>query len=258
MNVKDIKYAFGTQFPTKSSGTCTIIKYENARNIYVMFEDGTLTKVTGGNLCSGSISNPNRPTVFGFGINDAGLEDSTDKRYVLWNSIIRRSYSEVYHKSKPSYKDVRVSEDWRRLSNFIKDIEKLPNFDLAVSENWELDKDLLGGDQKLYSNNTCCFLPRELNTLFTSESKKGLKKGVFYNKRLGKFTVSINRGGKVRSHIGVYKTEEEAHFNYCKEKQKHLDSLILKYGDKLPQNVKFKLKDWFIKQNMMEDIKVDN
>ena len=38
MNVKDTKYAFGTQFPTKSSGTCTIIKYENARNIYVMFD----------------------------------------------------------------------------------------------------------------------------------------------------------------------------------------------------------------------------
>ena len=258
MKVKDTKYAFGTQFPTKSSGVCTVIKYQNAKNVYVMFDDGTLAKVTSSNLSTGRIKNPNKSTVFGFGINDAGLEDSTDKRYVLWNSIIRRSYSEVYHKSKPSYKDVRVSEDWRRLSNFIKDIEKLPNFDLAVSENWELDKDLLGGDQKLYSNNTCCFLPRELNTLFTSESKKGLKKGVFYNKRLGKFTASINRGGKVRSHIGVYETEKSAHTAYCKETQKHLDSLILKYGDKLPENVKFKLKDWFINQITQEGVKVDN
>ena len=258
MSIKNAKYVFGTQFQTKSSGVCTVIKYQNAKNVYVMFEDGTLAKVTSSNLSTGRIKNPNKSTVFGFGINDAGLEDSTDKRYVLWTSIIRRSYSEVYHKSKPSYKDVRVSEDWRRLSNFIKDIEKLPNFDLAVSENWELDKDLLGGDQKLYSNNTCCFLPRELNTLFTSESKKGLKKGVFYNKRLGKFTASINRGGKVRSHIGVYKTEKEAHFNYCKEKQKHLDSLILKYGDKFPQNVKFKLKDWFINKIKSSENYVDN
>lgn len=258
MSIKNAKYVFGTQFQTKSSGVCTVIKYQNAKNVYVMFEDGTLVKVTSSNLSTGRIKNPNKSTVFGFGINDAGLEDSTDKRYVLWTSIIRRSYSEVYHKSKPSYKDVRVSEDWRRLSNFIKDIEKLPNFDLAVSENWELDKDLLGGDQKLYSKNTCCFLPRELNTLFTSESKKGLKKGVFYNKRLGKFTASINRGGKVRSHIGVYETEEEAHFNYCKEKQKHLDSLILKYDDKLPNNVKLKLKDWFTNQVIPKGVKVDS
>lgn len=256
MSVKDTKYAFGTQFHTKSSGVCTVIKYENARNIYVMFEDGTMKKVTGGNLCSGSISNPNRPTVFGFGINDAEIE-ATDKRYVLWSSIIRRSYSEVYHKRKPSYKDVRVSEDWRRLSNFIKDIEKLPNFDLSISENWELDKDLLGEGQKLYSKGTCCFLPRELNTLFTSESKKGLKTGVFYNKRLGKFTASINRGGKARSHIGVYEKEEEAHFNYCKEKQKYLDSLILKYDDKLPENVKLKLKDWFTNQITLKGVEVD-
>lgn len=258
MSIKNAKYVFGTQFQTKSSGVCTVIKYQNAKNVYVMFEDGTLAKVTSSNLSTGRIKNPNKSTVFGFGINDAGLEDSTDKRYVLWTSIIRRSYSEVYHKSKPSYKDVRVSEDWRRLSNFIKDIEKLPNFDLAVSENWELDKDLLGGDQKLYSKNTCCFLPRELNTLFTSESKKGLKKGVFYNKRLSKFTASINRGGKVRSHIGVYETEEEAHFNYCKEKQKHLDSLILKYDDKLPNNVKLKLKDWFTNQVIPKGVKVDS
>lgn len=258
MSVKDTKYAFGTQFQTKSSGVCTIIKYENARNIYVMFEDGTVTKASGGNLCSGSISNPNRPTVFGFGINDAGLEDSTDKRYVLWSSIIRRSYSKVYHENKPSYKDVRVSEDWRRLSNFIKDIENLPNFDLALSENWELDKDVLGGNQKLYSKETCCFLPRELNTLFTSESNKGLKKGVFYNKRLGKFTASINRGNKGRSHIGVYETENEAYSSYCSEKQKHLDNLILKYEDKLPDNVKFKLKDWFLNDVITSRIEVEN
>lgn len=257
MKVKDTKYAFGTQFPTKSSGVCTVIKYENARNIYVMFEDGTITKVTGGNLCSGSINNPNRPTVFGFGINDVKLMDFTDKRYVLWHSIIRRAYSEVYHKNKPSYEDVRVSEDWRRLSNFIKDIEKFPNFDMVVSENWELDKDVLGDGKKLYSKDTCCFIPRELNTLFTRESTKGLKTGVSYNKRLGKFVSSINKGNGSK-HIGVFKTEDEAHSVYCKEKQKHLDSLILKYDDKLPQNVKFKLKDWFINKIKSSENYVDN
>lgn len=248
MHVKDTKYAFGTQFITKSSGVCTVIKYENSRSIYVMFEDGTVTRVSGGNLCSGSVSNPNRPTVFGFGINDVEIKDYTDKRYVLWHSIIRRSYSEVYHKNKPTYKDVSVCENWKYLSNFIRDVEQMPNFDMALSENWELDKDLLGGDKRLYSKDTCCFLPRELNTLFNRESSKGLKTGVSYNKRLGKFVSSINKG-RGSKHIGVYLTEDEAHYSYCKEKQKHLDSLILKYEDKLPDNVKLKLKDWFIKKS---------
>lgn len=257
MHIKDTKYAFGTQFSTKLSGVCTVIKYENSRSIYVMFEDGTVTRVSGGNLCSGSISNPNRPTVFDVGVNDVEVKDYTDKRYVLWHSILRRSYSEVYHKSKPSYKDVRVSEDWKRLSNFMKDIEKLPNFDMALSNNWEIDKDVLSNGEKVYSKETCCFLPREINILFTRESTKGLKTGVSYNKRLCKFVASINIG-KGSGHIGVYKTEKSAHTAYCKEKQKHLDSLILKYGDKLPENVKFKLKDWFINQITQEGVKVDN
>lgn len=68
-----------------------------------------------------------------------------------------------------------------------------------------------------------------------------------YNKRLGKFVSSINKG-KGSKHIGVYLTEDEAHYSYCKEKQKHLDNLILKYEDKLPDNIKLKLKDWFINQ----------
>ena len=217
MHVKDTKYAFGTQFKTKSSGICTVIKYENSRSIYVMFEDGTVTRVSGGNLCSGSINNPNRPTVFGVGINDVEVKDYGDKRYVLWHSILRRSYSEVYHKNKPSYINVNVSDDWKRLSNFIKDVEKLPNFDMALSENWEIDKDVLSNGEKVYSKETCCFLPREINTLFNRESTKGLKTGVSYNKRLGKFTASINKG-RGSKHIGVYLTEDEAHYSYCKEK----------------------------------------
>ena len=80
---------------------------------------------------------------------------------------------------------------------------------------------------------------------------------MFYNKQLGKFTASINRGGKGRSHIGVYLTEDEAHCSYCNEKQKYLDSLILKYEDKLPNNVKLKLKDWFINQAKTQENKVE-
>ena len=77
-------YDFGTQFKTKSSGVCTLIKYVNAKNVYVMFEDGTVIKVASGNLLTGSVSNPNHPSVFGVGINDvSGSIPADDKRYTL-------------------------------------------------------------------------------------------------------------------------------------------------------------------------------
>ena len=145
-------YDFGTQFKTKFNGTCTLIKYVDAKEVYVMFEDGTFIKVKSGNLLRGTISNPNQPSVFGVGINDSiGTISCTDKRYTLWYSIIRRAYSDVYHKSKPTYKEVEVCDHWKRFSNFAEDIIKLPFYEKCITDDYELDKDILGGNLKVYS-----------------------------------------------------------------------------------------------------------
>lgn len=92
------EFAFGTQFKTNSSGVCTVIKYENASNVYVMFEDGTFVKVSSGNLRAGSVKNPNKPSIFGVGINDfelvhghpssesLGGKKVSDKKFLMWQA----------------------------------------------------------------------------------------------------------------------------------------------------------------------------
>ena len=53
---------------------------------------------------------------------------------------------------------------------------------------WELDKDILVKGNKIYSPDTCCFVPKEVNTVFTKrQSKRGdypigvIKKAIDFN-----------------------------------------------------------------------------
>lgn len=221
-------YDFGTQFKTKSSGVCTLIKYVNAKNVYVMFEDGTVIKVASGNLLTGGVSNPNHPSVFGVGINDVGGSiPNDDKRYTLWCSIIRRAYSDLYHHSKPTYKDVEVCDRWKRFSNFAEDVVKIPFYEKCITDKYELDKDILGGYLRIYSPETVCFIPRSVNIFFSRNTQKqsNLPTGITFNKRLNKYVASCNIGGKNTQHLGVFDTPEEALIVYKRTKNKLLKTL---------------------------------
>lgn len=71
----------------------------------------------------------------------------------VWMSMIDRCYS---GKNK-AYEDVYVCDEWHNFINFAK------WYDDNYIDGWSLDKDLLSGYSKLYSPNTCCFLPSKIN-----------------------------------------------------------------------------------------------
>lgn len=241
-------YDFGTQFKTKSSGVCTLIKYVNAKNVYVMFEDGTVIKVASGNLLTGGVSNPNHPSVFGVGINDVGGSIPTDdKRYTLWCSIIRRAYSDLYHHSKPTYKDVEVCDRWKRFSNFAEDVVKIPFYEKCITDKYELDKDILGGYLRIYSPETVCFIPRSVNIFFSRNTQKqsNLPTGITFNKRLNKYVASCNIGGKNTQHLGVFDTPEEALIVYKRTKNKLLKTLANSLKGDIEEKVYNKLLNYY-------------
>ena len=241
-------YDFGTQFKTKSSGVCTLIKYVNAKNVYVMFEDGTVIKVASGNLLTGSVSNPNHPSVFGVGINDvSGSIPANDKRYTLWCSIIRRAYSDVYHHIKPTYRDVEVCDRWKRFSNFAEDIVKIPFYEKCITDKYELDKDILGGDLRIYSPETVCFIPRSVNIFFSRNTQKqsNLPTGITFNKRLNKYVASCNIGGKNTQHLGVFGSIEEALIVYKRTKHELLKTLANSLEGDIEDKVYNKLLNYY-------------
>lgn len=108
-----------------------------------------------------------------------------------------------------SYKDVSICDEWLTFSNFQKWYQK------HYVKGWQLDKDLKG--HKLYSPETCVYLPAEINQCL--QRHKGVKM------ENDKWIAEYSRGGRLER-IGEYDTETEAKEAYLEEKRSYLDWLI--------------------------------
>lgn len=146
------------------------------------------------------------------------------KSYTTWKNMIVRCYSESFQERQPTYKDCTVCKEWLTYSNF------KAFYDAYYVDGWQLDKDLLIVGNKVYSPETCIFIPRELNLLLTdNESLRGKHpKGVSFNKALNKYHAVCKANGKPR-HIGFFSTPEEASKAYQEFKAKHVLQEIARY-----------------------------
>lgn len=161
--------------------------------------------------CQKCYDDRRRTRVLGWGINDAKhpVMHGTEKElaYKTWTSMIRRCYSPKYHKFKPTYIDCQVCSEWKYFSNF----ERW--FYENYKDGYVLDKDIIKQGNKIYSPDTCCFVPPYINCLLAMNSKKRgkLKTGVYLkdNKYVAQCGIE-----KVQRRIGVFDNENDAHEAY--------------------------------------------
>lgn len=151
---------------------------------------------------------------YGVGINDL-LYAENDRAYNYWNSMLRRCYSEYSLRLNPAYKGCSVCPEWHYLSNFKK------WFDENYIEGYALDKDILVKGNKVYSPDTCCFVPQYINALLTNcKSKRGIypigvsKAGNGYSAQ-----ISYNKN---KGYIGYFDTPEEAFNAYKQAKEAYI------------------------------------
>lgn len=158
--------------------------------------------------------------VCGIGVTDISTTDINGYRlnsYTIWKGILRRCYTNTF----PSYNGCIIAEDWKLFSNF-----KIW-FDKYYIEGYELDKDLLSGNTKIYSENTCCFIPSSINKLFTH--KKYNNKyyvGISFDKSYCKYKVRVSKYAKQTS-LGYFNTKDEAHEEWLKHKIKYCCELAI-------------------------------
>lgn len=155
--------------------------------------------------------------VYGFGINDYNdlvkIGEKHIESYKNWRSMIERCYSDRWLAKYPTYIGCSVCEEWRYFTNFKK------WFDENYIDGYALDKDLLVQGNKIYSPETCCFVPQYINNIFLNRAKdRGIYPiGVSLEKRNGKLFSSCRIDGQ-NKFLGYFENEDEAHEAYKKER----------------------------------------
>jgi hypothetical protein len=182
----------------------------------------------------------NRKLVHGVGINDwdnaVVLNGKNIREYELWSCMLKRCFSKNYKEQRPTYNKVTCCQEWLSLKSFIKDVSQMKGYDMA---SWQLDKDILVKGNKLYSKETCCFVPLEVNSLLVNGCKlRGeWPIGVRFHKRDGKFVAQIRANGKERYHLGYFTSPEEAFLAYKAAKEAYIKEVANKWKDQLDERV---------------------
>lgn len=206
------------------------VRFINTGNIDVFRRD---------HVTEGSIKDQKAPLTFGVGYTDGvstrqvGVKHHLYYRY--WKQILERGYCPKLKGKYPSYKDVMVCDEWHSLKNF------KSWFDKNYQEGWDnycLDKDIICDQQgsKIYSPETCIFLPHRLNTLvikrYTNRVGKSLPIGVTKKSASDKYCSRCQIGESQPHVIGYFDNEDDAWEAYRDFKQMYISELAKEYFDK--------------------------
>lgn len=207
----------GEKHITNEGYEIEIIEHFIVNNYTIQFDDGTIIKNRQWvDIIKGNIKNPNHKSVHGVGYLGVGKYKSKNypKTHRTWASMLQRCYGVRRQEKSPTYVGCSVDERWHNFQNFAKWHEE------NYVDGWQLDKDILFKGNKIYSPETCVFIPQSLNTFFTNrKNDRGLCAiGVDFYKRLNKFHAKCNINGKSKN-LGYFNTEEEAFQAYKKFKE---------------------------------------
>jgi hypothetical protein len=185
-----IKYE-GMIFSNSDGYEFIIAEYNNAFDVNITFiKTGFKSNIEISQAKKGNVQDYSIPSVCSVGILGRRMIKGCDLTIVnVWRGMIYRVYCESYLKTNASYRGVEVCADWLYFEIFEKWYHD--NYPESDDIEMQLDKDLLSGDRKIYSPETCCFLPEELNLLFRRNIKKDKAKIILAaNKYRDSITVS--------------------------------------------------------------------
>lgn len=115
--------------------------------------------------------------VYGVGVNDyegrVKINGKMIKSYNTWKNMLERCYDDKLLKKYPTYTDCTVCEEWLYFSNFKKWFDEHYRWDLDEKGLRPcLDKDLLVKGNKIYSPDTCIFLPNSVNSFLANKQSR--------------------------------------------------------------------------------------
>lgn len=235
LDATKMKYV-GKILPSNNYGDFIILEYNAANDVKIKFlETGFVDTVFATQMHTGRVRDYMKPLIEGKGIIGAKLttEERKHKAYKNWVRILMRCYNENHIRKHPTYSGCSVSEFFLTYTNFRGWYVKQKNWD---NPDFVLDKDLLSPkDNKVYSEETCVFLPKEVNGLLTTtKAKRGnLPIGVCKpQKHRTGFRACICKNGK-DVELGLFNNIEEAFIVYKAAREDYLKEKANQWRDKL-------------------------
>jgi len=226
------KSRLGEKHLSKQGEEVEIVEYFGWDKCSIMFPNKFILKNVQYNaIVVGRFKNPYLPSVCNIGFVGSGefithIGNIASSAYVTWTSMFSRCYRNRY----ASYKDVEVCKLWHNFQNFAKWYYE------NQEEDWHLDKDILVKGNKVYSPETCCFVPPEINYLFVKRQLDRGKHQIGITEYKGLFSARISINNK-RVYLGVFKTKEDAFLSYKEAKEKNIKRIALKWKGRIQENI---------------------
>lgn len=150
----------------------------------------------------------------------AKLNGKIVKEYDTWRGMKRRCLDERFKKRCPAYKNVSCCDEWLLYENFYDWLHSQPNFDKWLNgERWHVDKDILVKGNKIYSPETCCLVPLNVNGLFSRGNTNKNKLPIGVNPHGAGFQASCDDLHHKKIYLGTYNTIEKAFYAYKEYKE---------------------------------------
>ena len=210
-----------------------VIDYINSNNVLIEFQDKYKFKktITWNNFQLGTVKNPYHPTVCNIGITGTKYPSNNTygetKEYKAWSAMITRCYTKTLINGENHYRryeNKEICEEWLLYENFYEWMHSQENFEqLMKIKDIELEKDILYKGNNIYSPETCCLVPHNVNSLFVKadRTRGNYPIGVTYKTRDKVFEVQCNINGK-ETYLGRVHDPIEGFYIYKNFKEKYI------------------------------------
>lgn len=216
-----------------------IIEYVNNKDITVIFlETGSVVKCGYASFNKGITKSPYDKTVYGIGFIGEGKYPTTinginTQAYKVWHGMMRRGYDKDFKKKSPTYRDVTVDRKWHNYQIFAEWYDQ--NYYEVDGEKMNLDKDILIKGNKVYSPETCLFVPAKINTMFVNcETNHGKYSTCVYDSIRSDKKYSVRTNSEF---IGNFNNLEEAKRAYKRHKEIVFRDTANEYKDRIPEKL---------------------
>ena len=218
-----------------------IVAYRGVLDIDIYFPkyNWTFEHAKYSNFKKGKVKCPYEKRYFGVGYLGEGKYKVSENgkltdEYIIWYHMLERCYYPKLHERNPTYKDCKVEDyllNFQHMSDWIEN-----NYYEIPGETMCLDKDILYKGNKIYSRDTCIFVPERINLLFVKSDKARGKNPIGVSDLpSGNYRVDCNNGYGKLDYLGTYSTKEEAFQAYKNYKEKVIKEVIDSYEGRIPE-----------------------